>query len=59
MHEDVTRKEGEIQQDLQAVAPFAVRAVDGKIMLDVSHAQVLFYAFLMARRSEGGEPIRH
>jgi len=55
---DVAGKQREIQGDPRSVAPLALRAVEGQIVLNLPHAQVQIYALFMARSRVDCEPFR-
>src|ERR1035438_103230 len=56
--EYIAWKQREIEGNPQSVAPLALHMVEGQVMLDLPHAQVLAYALLMARIRVDREPFR-
>ncbi len=55
---DVTGKQREIQGDPRPVAPLALRLVEGQIVLNLPHAQVLVHALFMTRSGIDSKPMR-
>jgi hypothetical protein len=49
MDKDVARKQRKVEGDARSVAPLAVGAIEGEIVLNLSLAEMLGYTLFMAR----------
>ena len=57
-HKKIAGKQRQIQCDLRAVSPLALRTIKGQIMLNSLQTQVLTHALLMAGRGVDCKPLR-
>jgi hypothetical protein len=55
---DITGEQREIQGNPRSVAPLALCLIEGQIVLDVPHAQVLIDTLFMACRGVDGKPMQ-